>query len=131
MERVHQISTESGYLPNSQRPSDPFEAARKAAGTNNAFAHLVWQEKELQMAYFDWVVTSDISFRDATSLATRGILTWNRLQLLAALPASHGTISAYIMSALEPRRIKISRLLQAASSKINLSVNIWTSPNHL
>jgi hypothetical protein len=73
----------------------------------------------------------DLSFRDVTCPSTRGLLTWNRTNLLYALPDSLGTLSDYIKKHYIKRKSEIYRLIQSAPSKIAISVDLWTSSNHL
>jgi hypothetical protein len=40
-------------------------------------------------------------------------------------------MSKYMQAKLEERKIEVGKLLRAASSKISVSVNIWTSSNYL
>lgn len=131
MRRSHLISITTGLLPEPPKPSGPWEAAVAAAGANNAFSQSPWQEDELLRAYVDWIISHDLSLRQATSPETRGLLTWNRPQLLKALPSHHTTLAKYIEEGLEERKLEIKELLRTASSTIALSVDIWTSPNHL
>ena len=130
LEKAHSISIREGLLPDQQLPSNPFEAAR-VAGSQDALSHTPWQEDEFLKSYIDWVIANDVSFREAVSSATRGLLTWNRRPLLNALPSSAGTLSEYIMKALNRRKTQIEALLATSSSLISLSIDIWTSPNHL
>jgi hypothetical protein len=77
------------------------------------------------------MILKDISFTDATSLATRALLTWNRVELLAALPSAPGTLSTYVKTMLEERKLEIQALLQSAYSKVTVSIDVWTSSNYL
>jgi hypothetical protein len=133
MRNVHRIDPATGLMPETpSKPafSSPFEAAA-TAGSNTVISHSPWQEDSLQSALIDWVIAKDVSFANATSAATRGLLTWNRSSLLHALPNSRSTMSEYVKTKLEERKVEVGELLRAASSKISISVDIWTSSNHL
>jgi hypothetical protein len=112
------------------RWSSPFDAA-KVANLNQLVLHMPWQEEQLQAALIDWVILKDISFAVATSPELRGLLTWNRSDLLKALPTSRSTIAEYTRSTLGRRREEIKTLVTTAASKISISVDVWTSSNHL
>jgi hypothetical protein len=130
---VHRIDPASGLMPeDAPKPSfsSPFEAA-KAAGSGTIVSHTPWQEEALQSALIDWVIVRDISFSDATSPATRGLLTWNRSSLLAALPNSKSTIASYVHKKLEQRKDEVGQLLRASPGRISISVDVWTSPNYM
>ena len=134
MVRVHRIDPATGLLPETPfraTPSDPFEAARMVPGSGTVVSHSPWQEEALQSALIDWVIVKDVSFLVAVDATTRGLLTWNRSDLLPAIPASVSTIRSYILTTLEERRAEVSVMLQAGRGKISISVDVWTSPNHL
>jgi hypothetical protein len=132
MRKLHAIDPKTGLAPVSVQPASgsPWDAAR-AAGSNSIFSHTPWQEESFQSAMVDWVILKDISFSDAASSATRALLTWNRIDLLRALPTSKTTLSNYVKRALEERKIIIKRLVQSAASKVAVSVDVWTSSNYL
>jgi hypothetical protein len=133
IERVHHINVDTGETILGDTPTDPFTAALSApriAGSSSSPSHLPWEEEKLQEALADWVIMRDLSFSDAVAPETRGVVTWNRLALLHALPNSVGTISNFIKKRLEARISEVSRLLDSAQSKISLSFDIWTSNNH-
>ena len=67
----------------------------------------------------------------ATLPKLRGLLTWNRSDLLKALPTLRSTIAKYTRSTLEERKEEIKKLVTTARSKISISVDVWTSSNHL
>jgi hypothetical protein len=140
--RVHQIvvdllAMETGpvLLPDGPpRLMNPFEAASLVggiAGAGRMVNHSQWQEGALQAALVDWVILQDHSFRQASSDELRGLLSWNRLDLLAALPSCHGTICSYVHQGLKERKKAIRMILSSTTSKVALSFDIWTSPNHL
>jgi hypothetical protein len=134
MKKVHRIDVNTGLLPEvvqeDLRWSSPFDAAR-VAGSNRLVSHTPWQEEQLQAALIDWVILKDISFLVATSPELRGLLTWNRSDLLKALPTSTATIAEYTRVTLEEQREEIKKLVTTARSKISISVDVWTSSNHL
>ena len=82
MRKLHAIDPKTGLAPISVQPASgsPWDAAR-AAGSNSVISHTPWQEESFQSAMVDWVILKDISFSDATSSGTRGLLTWNRTDL--------------------------------------------------
>lgn len=133
LQNVHRVDPVHGLLPETpsqSRFSSPFEAAR-VAGSGTTIAHSPWQEEALQSALVDWAIVKDISFAVVVSVATRGLLTWNRSPLLPALPNSTTTFRKYVLAALAERKVEVRELLQAARGKISISVDVWASPNHL
>ena len=57
-------------------------------------------------------------------------MTWNLLELLEALSASHGTLSQYVKT-LEERKGEIQALLGSARSRVTVSGDVWLSGNHM
>lgn len=132
MAKKHRIDVATGLLPEADKPvySSPFAAA-KVAGSNRLLSHTPWEEKELQAALIDWVILRDVSFNIATSTELRGLLTWNRTSLLKALPSSVSTITSYVRSTHALRMSEIKALLKTASSRLSISIDVWTSSNYL
>ena len=128
---VHRISKE-GFMPDLPKlPSSPFEVAANVAGAERAFSHKPYAEDKLQSAWVDWVISKDVSFATATSAATRALLTWNRSELLAAFPSSSSTLSGYLQTTLEMRKVEVEALVAGARSNITVSVDIWSSGNRM
>ena len=133
LKAIHRIDPYTGLMPETpSTPSfaSPFEAAR-VAGSGTVISHSPWQEEALQSAVIDWLIIKDVSFQNVASSEFRGLLTWNRSSLLHALPNSHNTVSQYVVNTAEQRMDEVGKLLRAATSKINLSVDVWTSSNYL
>jgi hypothetical protein len=133
MKLAHGIDPATGLLPetpNRSLPRSPFEAAA-TPGSGTITSHSPWREEELQAALVDWVIARDVSFATATWTGTRGLLTWQRNSLLHALPNSASTMSAYVRNSLVDRKAEIASLLRLATSKISVSVDIWTSSNYM
>ena len=129
---THRVAHDGSLMPDLPRaPSNPWEATANVAGAQRAFSHKPWAERALQSAWVDWVILKDLSFRDATSTATRALLTWNRVELLDALPASHETLSRYVVTTLSERKGEIEVLLSSARSKVSVSADVWSSGNHM
>ena len=82
-------------------------------------------------AMVDWVIQLDMSFLNATSSATRGPLTWNRSDLLRALPFSGTKLSEYVHKMTEERKVARHGLWASTASKISVSTDVWTSSNYL
>jgi hypothetical protein len=103
----------------------------RRGGLVSMAAHAPWQEEAFQAAYVDWVIVKDVSFNVAVSQETRGLLTWHRQPLLNALSTSASTLADYVLNSLKERIVKVTAMMQAARSKISVSVDVWTSSNNL
>ena len=79
----------------------------------------------------DWVILLDMSFLNATSSATRGLLTWNRTDMLRALPSSATTLSEYVHKMMDERKEAVHKLIASTASKVSISIDVWTSSNYL
>ena len=112
-------------------PKSPFTHAAHIPGMVSHTLHTPWEEEQFQHSVVDWTIIRDLSFLNAIYPATRGLLTWNRLNLLHALPDSATTLSSYINKYFTERQLEVRQLIQSAASKIAVSVDIWTSSNHL
>ena len=87
MRKLHAIDLKTGLAPVPVQTTSgpPWDAAR-TAGRNPIISHVPWQEETLLNDMVDWVILVDISFSDVASSATKGLLSWNRVGLLCALP---------------------------------------------
>ncbi|KAK7178247.1 transposase-like protein [Paraphaeosphaeria sporulosa] len=112
-------------------PESPFTQAAHIPGTATHTSHMPWEEEHFQRSIIDWTIVGDMSFSDVTCAATRGLLTWNRSNLLHANSDSKTTLSEYINKYYTQRQSEVRRLTQSAASKIAISVDIRTSSNYL
>lgn len=85
MVKEHRIHPNSGALPDAAVPVKVLNVA----GSGTIVTHTPWQEAEFQSALVNWVITRDVSFFNAISPATRGLLTWNQRDLLKPYPTHH------------------------------------------
>jgi hypothetical protein len=131
LQSVHRIDPTGVIRDRRQKPANPFDLAAGVAGAAEQVSHTPWQEGAFVQAYVDWVITTEQSFLQSTSDRCQGLLAWNRLNLLNALPSSPATLSSYIQARFKERKEEIKTLCQGACSKIALSVDEWSSPNHL
>jgi len=109
--------------------SNPWDASFIAGAARASRSWL--GEEALVGALIDWSIIQDQSFRAVVSAETRALLSWNRVELLKALPTSHTTLSTWIQRAVVQRKEEIRSILNLSASKIALSVDIWTSTNYL
>jgi hypothetical protein len=132
LKKVYKIDPATGLLPMTlAKPSSLWEVAAKVAESGSLVAHALWQEEAFQAALVNLVIVKDVSFRVAVSPEMRALLTWNWAPLLAALPNSHNTLTSYVVQSMRKRKVEVAAMLQAAWSQISVSVDIWTSSNHL
>lgn len=103
---------------------------RGLAGSRSGISQTSWQEEELLRSVVDWAILYDVSFLNASSAELRVLLSWNRQDLLRALPSSPSTLSKYVLQGLTERKETVRTLLRTSISKIALSLDVWTSPNH-
>ena len=132
--KVHSIDPSTSFpIPSTpvQLPESPFTIAAHIPGSSTHTSHLPWEEDHFQTCVVDWTIMRDFSFTDVTSLATRGLLTWNRTELLHVLPDLATTLSTYTKNLFDSRKPEVIQLIQSAIGKIAVSVNVWTSANHL
>ena len=112
--KKHSINPSTGSrIPSTpvDLPLSPFTAAAHVPGSSTSTSHTPWEEDEFQNSVVDWTITRDLSFGDVTCPSTRGLLTWNRTNLLYALPDSSTTLSDYIKKHYIKRKSEIYRLI--------------------
>ena len=114
IKKKHSIDPSTGNtMPSTPTnvPESPFTAAAHIPGTATHMSHTPWEEQQFQDSVIDWTIMRDLSFRDVTCPATRGLLTWNRTNLLNALPDSATTMSSYINKHYQTRKSEVRQLI--------------------
>lgn len=132
MRKAHKIDPTTGQqIKLTVTYQSPFEAAARVPGGASQPSHTPWQEGAFLNAFIDWIIQNDVSFLHAVSLGTRGLLTWNRISMMRALPNSATTVSRYVLSQLETRKEVVVEMVGGSASKVAVSVDVWTSTNYM
>lgn len=87
---------------------------------------LLYRERLLE-----WVVSDNVSFCGAASQKLHALLSLLHPSVNDIHPVSHNTVRGYVVDDFKEVRKAIRQELHTAISKISLSFDIWTAPNHL
>ena len=90
-----------------------------------------FDDAAFKQEYIDWVIAEDLSFHQSTSKRTRRLFERASQGTKLVIPSSATTLSGWIKSSYEQRRLIIKDLLCSSKSKIHLSFDMWSSPNYL
>ncbi|KAF2625252.1 hypothetical protein BU25DRAFT_423345 [Macroventuria anomochaeta] len=115
--KKHSIDPSTGsHIPSTpvNLPLSFFTAAAHVPGSSKSTSHMPWEADQFQNSVVDWTIMRDLSFGDVTCPSTRGLLTWNRINLLYALPDLSTTLSNYTKKHYIKRKSEIYRLIQPA-----------------
>jgi hypothetical protein len=83
------------------------------------------------MAYPDWVLKRNISYRAATHEDTIFLFQKVKPGIDVAMYRNHSSLSTIIMKAYEQRQLRIKDRLLTSKSRISISCDIWTSSNNM
>jgi hypothetical protein len=136
LKTVHKLE-EFGYVPLAR--GNPFEAAkdvRSAASSESSSCYLgprrlLFDPHQFKDEYIDWVIDLDLTFRQATHRRTRALFGGATEEVDRLIPQSATTLSTWIKDAWENedigRRAFLKNHLHSATSKIHISIDVWTS----
>jgi hypothetical protein len=132
LKTVHKLE-EFGYKPPIN--SSPFEAAKGVASSESSSyigsRRLLFDLHQFKDDYLDWVIELDLTFRQATHRRTRALFGLASEEIDRLIPQSATTLSNWIKNAWEHedvgRRTFLKDELHLATSKIHISIDIWTS----
>jgi hypothetical protein len=77
------------------------------------------------------LVACSFAFRLVEIPKFRAFLYYLNNDVLVWLPKSHNIIRRWLLNQYDIQRVTIKRLLDTARSKIHISFDLWSSPNHL
>jgi len=121
MKKIHQID-QHGFFGSPSRNSPSLHLNE----TTPTIDYLLFRER-----FIDWVVSDNISFNGASSDKLKAVLETLNSKAKSVFPDSHSTVHNWMMKDFEILKERIREELHSAQSKINLSFDIWTAPNHL
>src|SRR5438552_8601661 len=121
MKKIHQID-QHGFFGSPSRNSPSLHLNE----TTPTIDYLLFRER-----FIDWVVSDNISFNGASSDKLKAVLETLNSKAKSVFPDSHSTVHNWMMKDFEILKERIREEHHSAQSKINLSFDIWTAPNHL
>jgi hypothetical protein len=90
---------------------------------------MVFDYEGWKSAYIRWIVCSGISLREASSTYHNELLAFQNPLVEGILPASHTTITKWIIQAFKNAQPKVSQALAKSASKLTISFDGWTANN--
>jgi hypothetical protein len=80
--------------------------------------------------FMNWITHDNISFAQAASERLHKVILGSRPYVKYLLPCER-TVRSWVMATYQERIIDVKKSLAGARSKINISFDAWSSPNHL
>jgi hypothetical protein len=88
------------------------------------------KEDKLRELLVDWVVDRRHPFNEVEADSFRSLMEYLNPMAISKVPRSGNTVRVDVMSCYEVAKVIIQKNLSRAKSKIHLSFDLWTSPNH-
>jgi hypothetical protein len=85
----------------------------------------------LKLRLIEWIVVMHIAFSQVESDWFRRFLAVLSPSLEKWIPKAGNTVRGWILAEFERRQEEVKKQLWASRSRIHLSFDLWTSPNHL
>jgi hypothetical protein len=85
----------------------------------------------LKLRLIEWIVVMHIAFSQVENDWFRRFLAVISPSLEKWIPKASNTVKSWILAEFERRQEDIKKQIQASKSRIHLSFDLWTSPNHL
>ena len=124
LKREHDISPEG--------PANPIHFQVTPANDNSiSIVPTIFDWQTLKIRFIEWIVVMHITFSQIESDWFRRFLAVLSPSLAEWIPKAGNTVKAWVLAEFEERREDIKKELHASKSRIHLSFDLWTSPNHM
>lgn len=123
----HLIGAHGIYAPRTHPPVA--SGSKLATRSCTEGAHPLHAERWRQ-DFINWIAHDDITFEQAASPRLHKIILGGGPAVQHLLPCS-GTVRSWLMKTYNERIADVKSSLACSRSKINLSFDVWSSPNHL
>jgi hypothetical protein len=91
----------------------------------------IFDWETLKLWLIEWIVVMHIAFSRVENDSFRQFLAVLSPSLEKWIPRAGNTVRSWILAEFEQRQDDIKKQLPASRSRIHLSFDLWTSPNHL
>lgn len=91
----------------------------------------IFDWENLKLRLIEWIVVMHITFSQVQNDWFRRFLAVLSPRLEQWIPKAGNTVRAWILSEFERRQEDIRKQLHGSRSRIHLSFDLWTSPNHM
>lgn len=123
----HLIGVHGIYAPGTHPPVA--SGSKLATRSCTEGAHPLHAERWRQ-DFINWIAHDDITFEQAASPRLHKIILGGGPAVQHLLPCSR-TVRSWLMKTYNERIADVKSSLACSRSKINLSFDVWSSPNHL
>jgi len=127
LKETHDI-TEHGHINVIQLQITP---ADDKSGNLVSITPSIFDWETLKLRLIEWIIVMHIAFSQVENDWFRRFLAVLSPSLEKWIPKAGNTIKSWILAEFEERQKDIKKQLQASKSRIHLSFDLWTSPNHL
>jgi hypothetical protein len=88
------------------------------------------KEDKLRELIVEWIVDRRHAFNEVKAASFRMLVEYLNPMAVNKVPRTGDTVRADVMSCYQVAKVTIQKNLSRAKSKIHLSFDLWTSPNH-
>ena len=103
----------------------------RTADNDNSIIPTIFSWENLKLRLIEWIVVMHIAFSQVENDWFRRFLKALSPTLADWIPRAGNTVKAWILAQFQLRRQDIKKQLQASKSRIHLSFDLWSSPNHM
>jgi|SRR5271163_624960 len=107
----------------------PMLASQRTSNLSDTDRHTVLATK-FQAALVAFIVVAQVAFSIVESKYFQALLCLLSDLVPSLLPTSHNTAKSWIMNSYNKKKLTIKRMVAKSRSKINISFDLWTSPNY-
>lgn len=133
LERTHKINRNTGI-----RASTTSSMAPSEAGSDSSLANAFGRQRHILATEFNrfkdllvrWIVYCHIAFFQLENEYFQKLLFWCAPGLEKYLPKAANTIRSWVVMAFEERKERIKQEMREAHSRVHISFDLWSSPNH-
>ena len=132
LKHYHKINRYTGMKASTTTSSNtPSSADSSISGAFNRQQHLLTAQFQVfKDLLIRWIVYCHIAFFQLENDYFRKLIFWCSPGLERYLPKAAKTIRAWVMQVFNERREKIKQEMREAYSRIYISFDLWSSPNH-
>jgi hypothetical protein len=105
--------------------------AKDSSGNFVSITPSIFDWETLKLRLIEWIVVMHIAFSQVENDSFRRFLAVLSPSLEKWIPRAGNTVRSWILAEFEQRQDDIKKQLLASRSRIHLSSDLWTSPNHL
>jgi hypothetical protein len=124
--KEHQITEHGRKKENVTGPIDKFMGSNNFTTKKSEF-----NPEMFKQILLIWMVKHNISFIEVENEEFRNLQKYGQSLGAALIPQSGNTIKSWILALFYDNKNNLKNILQNAPGKIHLTLDLWSSPNHL